>query len=836
MKHTALTATGLALLFGAGPALAQEEAPAEGKAAVELGAIDIEDTRAPLPAYRGLIAEDSGLSVIDEESLDILKDGSGDATDMLRILPNVHFDTAKGAADRDSLLDLRPSDISISGGQIYDNSIRLDGVAVDSVMDVSNDNPFSLNEVAGAAAQTIFVNPSLIGGIEVRDSNISARFGEFSGGVVDMTIRDPAADFGAEVGYSLRNDDLTEYIVAEGTDPNAADAPPEYTRWEGYGTVDLPVSDRLKLLLGFQRLKADVKYPVSDNYGGGLHGRHSTSDQYLLKGLYEFSDALRLTSTLIYSPYEFEGANANGYDNLIVSNGGGLTFKTELAGETGQLDWLVRASYVDSDMSREAPPYNFSWSSSAPSIDFCSSTNCTTGGFGDLEQYQKDYTLEAELSHPLFGGRFDFGGEAGLVNAYKSREEASGAYLSSSVSPDTVCADPDDVACIDGEVALTAYLAYESYKADIEIMQGALWAEQNQSFGPVDVRAGLRLSTDDFMDNTNLAPRFSAVWNINDRWQLTGGLNRYYTRNFVGYAIREEYQDNYRYVRSPEIVDGQRIFYNDWELSRHSVPTSYRNADLSTPYSDEATLALTFPAFGAMNGLGRLKVVQRWHRDQIVSLARVSEDEPDGEGGSFTRRIYRPSNAGETDYIGISGEWTGSWRNTSLVVNAEWSDTTNNSDAIGAQFDVVDEEEQATEFVIYKGTIMSEAELQDRALRENFATPLQANVGIISRWLDNRLKTAIWLNWKGEYETIGDSGVNETVDGVAYDVFEDVTRKAALRTDLNVTYDLPVDVAGRIQLEARASNLFNEEPYVDVSVSQPYQLGRLITLGINWKY
>ncbi|OYW83378.1 MAG: hypothetical protein B7Z22_12675, partial [Hyphomonas sp. 32-62-5] len=390
MKFNTQTAISIALLLGALPAAAQEtQADTAQSGTVALEAIDIEDTRAPKPAYRGFIAEDSGLSVIDKESITGLEDGSGDALDALRLMPNVNFDVNHSSADAEDLQDLRPADISISGGQIYDNSIRIDGVAVDNVMDVTNTNPANYNEVAGASAQTIFLDPSLIGSLEVRDSNISARYGEFSGGVVDAKVRDPSDKFGMTLRYGFENDQMAEYIIDDSADLSNADAPPVYTRWRLHGTADLPVNDTFKILLGFGRSTAKVDYAASEGYGGMFRGLRSTSDNFLVKGIYDFSDLLKLTSSLIYSPYESEYANQNGINNLITTKGGGITFKTELEGETGNLDWLVRASYVDADMSRDASPYNFSWSSEAPSIDYCTNSNCTSGGFGDLEQYQR---------------------------------------------------------------------------------------------------------------------------------------------------------------------------------------------------------------------------------------------------------------------------------------------------------------------------------------------------------------------------------------------------------------------------------------------------------------
>ncbi|MFP4517910.1 MAG: TonB-dependent receptor plug domain-containing protein [Oceanicaulis sp.] len=604
MRQVSLIALAAALASAPGYAQENEERPeGDDRQAVELGAVDVVEERAPAPAYGGFDAVDSGLVTVGEESIQRHETGSGDLLDVLRLVPNVRFSVDQFSVRQRDLQDLRPSDISIAGGQTYDNTIRIDGVAVDNVHDTSNGNPFNFNEVAGAAAQTVFLDPSLVSGLEVRDSNVSARYGDFSGGVVDGIIRNPSDEFGATLRFGYESDELVDYVIDPAADLTAADLPPEFVRWRAHGTVDVPVNDRFGLLFGLGRSIAEVDYQLSEGYGGNFRGLRSTSDQFLVKGDYAFSDTLELIGSVIYSPYESEAANANGINNLIVTKGGGLTSKLELAGTTGETDWFVRGSYVFSEQSRRAPQNNFSWDSDAPSIDFCTNRNCSEGGFGDLDQDQQDYTLEAEMTRPLFGGDFSAGAEFSYTDAFKARPEENRAYSRGRYNPNTVCADADDPACIDGEIALPVYFAYLPYEAQVEIAQTSAWVEQLQTFGPVDVRAGLRASRDDYLENTEIAPRLSAVWSITEDWQLTFGANRYYAGDFVGYAIRSQYPDFFAYERDP-VVSGTDLIYSvsGWNLDRVTRLAKFRPSDLDTPYSDEATAALTFPL---LNGVCR---------------------------------------------------------------------------------------------------------------------------------------------------------------------------------------------------------------------------------------
>ena len=808
---------------------------AQGEDAVQLAPVDVIDTRAPAPAYTGFDPVDSGVSVIGEAAVAAHQNGSGDPMDILHLLPNVRFDLNYESVDRDSLQDLRPADISISGGRPFENLFRLEGVRISNVMDVTNDNSANMYEIAGASPQTVFIDPALIGALEVHDSNVSARFGDFSGGVVDTVIRDPGEEYAATLRFGYENEDLVEYIYDDAVDVSGADAPPTFERWRLHGTVDMPVTENFSLLAGFGRSRARVDYPVSDNYGGGYRGTRSTSDNFTLKGVYDFSGTLSLNASIIYSPYESEYSNANGADNLITSQGGGLTLKSELAGVTGETDWSVSLAYVDADMSRDGPPTHTNFPSDAPSVDYCTGSTCSNGGFGDLEQHQRDIQLEAEFNRPFMGGTLSGGGEYSHTTAERERSEDVFYYLSSDgFNPATVCADPqNDPACIDGEVALTRRIQLSQFDAEVELNQASAWIEDERTFGPLDVRTGLRWTHDDFLDNNDFAGRLSAVWEFREDWTLTGGLNRYYAGDFVGYAIREHYPDLITYERDGTVSGGSIIFSPaDWEVTRVSHANKYRQADLETPYSDEATLALTFPAW---TGVGRIKAVQRWHRNQIVRQPRTRVEESD-DTGSFLRTVYYPSNAGKTDYVGVSAEWSGSWRNHALTLNANWSETRNNNESFSDYFDELDGEGMLLDRVIYNDEIVTLAYLQSMANQDNFGTPFTANASLVSSWFDDALTTTLWLSWRGEYETIADTGVNETRDSVRYDVYDIVTRDPYLETDVYVDYTLPATSWGEVGLEARISNLFNELPHTDFSSSNPWQRGRTIWLGVNYTY
>ena len=70
---------------------------------------------------------------IDRNLLDSNPSGNGDITSILKILPNVQFDTAQNRSTTQGEID--PANVSISGGLFYQNNFQLDGFNMNNDLD-----------------------------------------------------------------------------------------------------------------------------------------------------------------------------------------------------------------------------------------------------------------------------------------------------------------------------------------------------------------------------------------------------------------------------------------------------------------------------------------------------------------------------------------------------------------------------------------------------------------------------------------------------------------------------------------------------------------------------
>ncbi|MGL5039067.1 MAG: TonB-dependent receptor plug domain-containing protein [Aeromonas sp.] len=805
---------------------------------IDLGGMDVNantqsvgEPQVPATSYESFDPLDSGRSVINSETISADFEGGTDTTSLLESLPFVQMDTERQAGTAEAAQSLRPSNFSISGGNFYDNSILIDGVSATSIMDVSSKSKNDFNEVFGQTSQTLYVDPSLIGSMEVLDSNISARYGDFTGGVVDIKLRQPARKFGMSATTGFQNDSMVSYRKSgngEVTKPQ-----PDFTKYQSSLSVDMPVTERLFVLASISRAESAVDYQMSEKYGGRHFETGDRSSNYLLKGLYEYSDDLNFEGQLVYSPYRSEHQPDNSINSLNLNRSDGLSAYVAANGVRGAGDWQHKLSYQLSDASREWDGDRYQWPSKAPSIDWCDSTNCIEGGYGALDQTQQDIAYQFTVNQPLTGaivggGTLSVGTELRYTEAHKERPQdnryySNGKVMNSGVSANCSAGDP---ACRD-DVVLTQYSDYAAYDARVELFSQAYWAEYFRQLGPVELRVGGRVSHDDFLDNINVAPRVSANWAIFDETYLTLGANRYYAANMVGYAIRSQYPDNYLYRRTVNSATGE---LGEWALSSSNRSTDYGQGDLNTPYSDELTAALTFPA--PLDGHFRIKGVYRQNRDSFANtqMDKVSF-EPENGGKPTSTLRYTLTNEGKSDYKGLALEWQGKVERHSFNANITWSETKTLGEG-SSYFDYTDPQDQ----VYYDGQVIGLDELYALNDRSNFAAPIRAALGWTARWSDAFLTNAS-LNYRGGYDFLGDSGDDVLVGGTAFDRYEQINMGSFTTVNLNGRYQLPMWQQQQLSMDVRVTNLFNRIPEIaSNSSSASYRLGRSVWLGLNYRY
>lgn len=844
----AFGASGLALLMGATAASAQAQQAAE-----QAPTVVVNTGGQASASHRFGDPIDSGSTVIGDASIEDRAPGSGDVNEVLKVLPTVQFSASQGRATRADLQDLRPEDLSISGGSPFENLFVLDGVSVNSRLDVTSTNAGHYIEGnAAASAQSVWVDAGLVGSLTVRDSNVSARYGQFTGGVVEINTRRPRSSFGVSTHYGETSPGLASFRVSDRVRDSLNGVLPEEPDYEKrrYGvSLDLPISDTVRTLAAYSLTESTVT-----NYRGanwlqyGDYGLTSRSENFMLKAEADLPSEVLLTGQLTWSPYESRSSHANGIDNYVTLNGGGLTAKVGLEGRLGDGDWSLELSHAYSNTDRDSDnPGTVNVTTDGGSgIDFCSGTSCSLGGPGILEQSQSDTALEGTWEQPVGQGVFRAGFKLANIEGEKAqpysaafRHVSTNAYptIPNEVNRNVVCADPAEReagTCVDGRYALAQRNDTTAFDTKVDLTAASLWGEYETALAGFVVRAGLRYDYESFLGNHDFAPRLSVTRDLPAGLVLTLGANRYYGRSFLGYALRENYPGNRIYQRRPTVVGTQQIWSDNWYLVSHTETARYSDANLDTPFSDEFTVALQGRA-PWIGGEVRLKGILREGKNEFSSSRSTSEVYDRETGGTSTRQVYTITNDGGREYKGLSLEYLREFgQNHSVSFSTNWSKT---SASNTNYFDLADETEFEGVLVYFRGELRPQLEVTSQNQLEDFASPLILNADWSARWFGGRLRTNLNARWRDGFERIDDTGANITLNGARYDVYDTVRYAASVTANLGAVFQIAQTSWGEAVLDVRVNNLFDAVTDQDYSnTAQPYQMGRNAWVSLKYRY
>lgn len=827
------TTKALLTLSIAGAALHYSSAYAQDATALPEVTANAEKIPPPVRIGTGINA---GETVIGTQEVQIRTPGSGDVNQLLKIIPSVQFERNEGIASRGNIQDLRPADISIAGGLFYENLITLDGIGVSSRVDVSNQSAQSVDELAGSSAQMLWLDAELIGKMTLRDSNVSAEFGNFSGGMLAIETRDPRRTFGITGSASYTGDGLTHMKLSKTSrDAIGSSMPPlkpEFDKWRYGATVDLPLGPNAALLIAYNRSEATVVHYSGPAYRNTPRSLRSISDNLLVRGVYDIDNATKLKGQFVYSPYTSESSTAVAVNSTVLSKGGGYTGKVELD-HASSIDWNMQATYSKTDTGRTAPQTQYSIPSTVQNGAVCSSANCTIGGFGDINQNEEIYGYKARMGTDLGAVRLNAGLSYEHIGVLKTRPGAVLAYSRGVTGTNISCADGNSMECVTGQYALTQYNLYRDYVAKVNIDTVGVWTEAEAELGQFTVRPGLRYDYDSFLGNHVVAPRLAVSYALPwEGWEISVGANRYYGMSTASYALRALYPSTEIYTRTAVTSSGRRIYSNTgWNLNSVTNANSYRNGGLKTPYSDELTAAVTGDLVG---GSLRLKAIYRDGKNAFVRSPLQNMVVDNGNGTTTTRRFFEMTNDGTSSFHQISAEWMRSFGKHSVGISIDYSRA---KTRYTEYFENIDDAQYEAIPVLFEGNLIASTEIASMNRRGDYGVPFKVAASWTTQWINDRLRTNLTGNFRTGFRRIEDTSRTQIVDGVRYDVYDWKNFASSLDFDLNIQADLIRSRFGTLTLDARIENLIDSIPVRDyASATEPYQFGRSAWLGLKFRY
>ncbi len=823
----------------------------------------------------------SGTTVVSREAFQIMTGGSEDANSFLRNLPNVQYqDYASTDAGVDGFDEIgsQPLLVSISGGLVYENNFRLNGIGINNVTgsqesfasDLSADEQTpNINAIFGLHPQTIFVPSEFVEQATVIDSNASARYGDFQGGVVDYKLAEAPKDrIRGSVSFGGQTNDFVHYKLGTEDGENPEDkAKPDFKKYQFAASVGIPLTSDWSILAQYSRSagssdkqKTYVLYneAASDESSNDFYRLSSRLDTdfgvFTLEGAYtDFSkvwDGIYYRDTQIdaqtkglTSQLKWErelGAlvvpaiglgnvkmTARGYynDSKTVNDGGGneTIYRTILA--------RTSTSVTNPDLwFHSTDPELLAWCREPVTFSGTAAT-CREGGYGNKEQGQTETGLIGSLEGDIGWGKFSTGAEYQHIDAFRGREE----YILRSLNRTTLNL-PTGVSgwtCPAGDTACTSEQynysksVLEAYRNDVSLNSLSAYAELDQKWRWFDVRAGLRADYEDFFGNLNIAPRLAATYTPFEGLSFVAGANRYYNADAVYYAVRDGQPLGYTVTRTH---DSEGNVSDTWSTPTTKRYYNFSGSDLTTPYKDEFTGAVRWkePVF---DGEFRFRYIDRRGHDQYL----VAEDSTSTNLGL--------TNGGTNAYRSATLEYGKSWdklpvRNLdslSLVASAVWSEQKTTSQGY------VDDEWDNR--IWYNGQSYSLSEFG--LVTGNMDIPVRLAMDVGTAWFEKRLKLGATVNLNLGFEGVRDTDSTCTAsatstkcplssgDGVGktHYIFEDYDFKPRLTLDMTASYRLAETKFGAYDVNLSVQNVFDDTTNAVASDETPWLRGRSVWLG-----
>ncbi|MFC6363490.1 TonB-dependent receptor plug domain-containing protein [Tatumella punctata] len=694
-------------------------------------------------------SQSMGTQIIDRQQINNFPEANGNITGLLKHNPNVRF--ADSTDSSTTAGEIAPENVSFHGEKFYNNNFMIDGLSNNNTINpganggelTNSPDGYSPTDLPAGGTQSFWINSELVDRLEVFDSNISAKYGSFTGGVVDARLKDPLPGRASgKITYRTTRSAWTRYHIDSGSAADVATAShltsqPQFTKQFYSVSVNQPLNDKAGIIFSYNRQQSVI--PYYQTYLQQWDNQKRIAETYLLKGTYlaDNGDTLRLTG--MYSPHKSEYFKENVKNGAFTNTGGGYRLNgewehltswgkvTSLAGYQSEQNKISHQSDQFLTWYRYYTPQNFvsdaiDWSSSAAAANYQTGM---IGGYGSYSTEKKTITLKQNYElNPLMTGpvqhQLDFGWETDSYSVqYQRFRDVTVSRGVATVSPAVVCKTGDDY-CITGEQYFKNLTVYPARKVSANYTDYAAYFQDSISYGRLEMTPGVRLQYDDFLKNLTLAPRLAASYDVFDdhSTRFFGGANRYYGQNLLAYKLRNGISSYY--TRARNSATGT---WTDSGLKTAAI--DYDSSSLKTPYSDELSLGISQRVTGT---LWTVKWVNRQGKDQFGRETTT---------GSDGKRSYILANNARTrgDSISLTVEPVSpaifSLGEIGWTLGASYGKTRSSSQSY---YDVSDSDDNKA---IYHGRLMDKRDME--AL--DFNTPWTAFINV------NTYFPALRLNW-----------------------------------------------------------------------------------------
>jgi len=828
---------------------------------------------------------------------DLIKDyrfGNGNLNDILGMLPGVQY--GESALDSSNISNIKPSEVSLSGAQGHQSSYNIDGINNNSRLSTGNAEADRnlLQDVSGHS-QSTFVNLDLLDNIEVYDSNIPAKYGQFSGGLVNVHTTKAQKKPTLGVTYRQTSTNWSKFHVIKGPSQTGSREVvlPEFNKQSLNLYLTTPLSTDSGLVAQLQFLKSNE----TRDQLGTTKEQQQTNANVLLKYHYSATINDEITLNGYYAPYQGDYFDTNAKNSDFSVKGGGYSVSAQWIHDDSWGDITSQLSFNRSENSKTSANYWFTWNNIIGKSwgNYNNSIISLEGGYGDIDKIQQTVSLTSDLNlvMPTILGaqsQLNIGIELSQQQQQFNRLTDSVLYNGAVTAPNIRCGSytfdcietqlhrplneleqqlgrPIDFGNVDdlllyqanvitaGQYFQTRQLAPKN-DVNVAVNNLALYSELSLDYARVNLVAGLRYDYNDFFKQHNIAPRLRMSVDLFDdqRHQITAGLNRYYQADLTHYKLNQAITPMHQEVRRSYLNQPQT-----WQSELTSTGFLYRFTDTKTPFSDELSLAYRYQLFG---GTLEAKWLNRYNKQAINRTKSFNDD---------GQAILSGTNGGSSHYQRYSLSWMAKFEQQHIEFNVSKSSNTvdrasfdrlvefnnegnkayagtenlDDSDLIFFQYETLSYDPQTEQLQPY--TTSDLISRHDLALEsQDYNRPYIANAswGIdFSQW-----QISLHARYVSGQEAVYATGIMQqaklatstcsgcVINKKTYPVYAKYDRPSYWQLDGSLKYNWDITPNDRVVLSFDGQNILNQRTYQIGPLGNGSELGRRFWLGISYQH
>jgi hypothetical protein len=780
-----------------------------------------------------------GKTVYSKADLEKIPNSSKNITDFLKVNPNVQFNRDARSASQQG--ELSPQDISINGGLAYDNKFVINGVGFNNNINPATDAGSNSNSDLMGSSQAVAINTDLLCELTVLDSNVSAEYGEFIGGVVQAKTCAPKTAVGklhGQINYDYTSDDWSrinftsqaeEISFEQSTDEGTQ---PEFVKQGLSANLYGNLTDRFGFsLAGTKRWS---KIPLNTKLDDPKRITQTRDANNLaLELFYQLNDKnkLKFGAQAFENQGDYSQSNVKDSESTHLSDSQSvyLNLETELDGVKleQQLNYQTQAA------ERDGAPHVYTWRRSETK-NWASTATVNEGSFGQMQQEEEklEYSLKASFD-PIQQGdlthRIKAGTGYGHYEAFWERPKTSYWYtttanLKGAPCLDTLCDSATTANGFNGQY-FSGRTVYGAGEINVQQDRWHAYVEDAMQWNDTwFATLGLRSDYDSLTKETNLAPRSSFGYQPFNSpvLRISTGWNRYYGLN----AFANEVQAQKRLLQYSETDPNHS---GTWKKTLGSdFANMLENSQLETPYSDEISLGLSGEV---KNWAWALKWVNRDNQKLLRQSEWETLPKPEGSG-TYTTYTYDNSGVSESDIYTLSLEnqrpiqWANMAHRFSLA--ADYTDTIRNFNDYNAR------SSDPSEIIYYDGKLIANG---DRPA-DNFNTPWTVRMGWDMQFDHLPLKLNHFLSYRSSSDKMKSNTAGYTDEqGNVYTSWTPTKSKSSFSWDVRGQYQLFKTTNYASTLGLTINNLTNKHnTYISDDGSTKSEIGRQFIADITFKF